>query len=114
MVDHKQIAVAKVIGTIAILALAMPVAGMTVNATTAHPGWAEAFARLGVKSIYVLEEIFAVLEAGLPIVDGINGWSRSRIALAKGGAQLTSRIPLIGGEHIVGLSKLVIGRHQGT
>ena len=114
VIDHEQIAVANLVGTVLRLALAVAVAGVAGDAAVAHPGRAESLAGILLEGVEVLEEVLTRVEVFLHAGDVLHGRCCCRIAGFLGGAELSAGIPLFGREHVVGLSENIGFGHEGS
>ena len=110
MIDHKEITIAEVVGTVASHALAVSVGWMAVDATVTHPSWAQSLARLFGEGVKMLEEILSFVKANLHAFGVFDGRSCGRIAGILCGSQYAAWIPFLSREHVVGFSKHVFLR----
>ena len=114
MIDNEQITIANLIGAVFGLAFAVTVAGMAGNTAVAHPCWAEALAWILLEGVEVFEEVLTSIEVFLHASNVNNCRRCCRIAGFLSGTELSTRIPLVGREHVVGLAEGFSFRHEGS
>ena len=105
VIDHEQVAIASVGCVITIHTLTMTVARVAGDTAVAHPCRSETLAWFLVQREHMFKEVLTLIEVGFHSCCVSYRWCRVGITWFLCRSQLTSGIPFLCREHIVGLAK---------